>query len=90
MHKLAILSAIAITGCASPPICPGPEVVEIERVRYVPIPRYLLTFADVTEHEIVTNGDLLEAYKAWRAAAEERARLLDEVAKLATPKPPTR
>ena len=80
MHKLAILSAVAITGCAAP--CPGPEVVEVERVRYIPVPANLTAYSDPVEVDVVTNGDLLEAYKAWRAAAEERARLLDEVARL--------
>jgi hypothetical protein len=59
--------------------CPGPEVVEIERVRYVPIPRHLSTYSEVLDHRIDTNGDLLEAYRAWKEAAEERGRLLDEV-----------
>jgi hypothetical protein len=74
--------SVMLSGCASPPICPGPEVVEVERVRYIPVPPNLTAYSDPVEVDVVTNGDLLEAYKAWRAAAEERARLLDEVARL--------
>ena len=84
MRKLgfAVIPVLGLTGCASHPTCPGPEVVEVERVRYIPVPPHLTAYSDPVEVDVVTNGDLLEAYKAWRAAAEERARLLDEVAKL--------
>ena len=81
MKKLTILvMCLPILGCATP--CPGPEVVEITRTEYVPIPRSLVVYDEVLDHQIETNGDLLEAYKIWRQAAEERARLLDEVANL--------
>ena len=81
MRYLPILFVFILTGCATPP-CPGPEVVEIERTQYVPIPRNLVEYDEVLYQPIVTNGDLLEAYRAWREAAEERGRLLDEVREL--------
>jgi len=76
-----ICLSVILAGCATPP-CPGPEVVEIQRTQYVPIPRNLVEYDEVLYQPIVTNGDLLEAYRAWREAAEERGRLLDEVGEL--------
>lgn len=78
----AMLASVTMLGCASPPVCPGPEVVEVTRTEYVPIPRHLVGYDEVLYRPIVTNGDLLEAYRAWREAAEERGRRLDEVGKL--------
>jgi hypothetical protein len=78
----AMLASATMLGCASPPVCPGPEVVEVTRTEYVAIPRHLLIYDDVSQPPIVTNGDLLEAYRIWREAAEERGRRLDEVANL--------
>jgi hypothetical protein len=83
LGKLSIPALLIVSGCASTPApCPGPEVVEIVRTTYVQIPAHLSTYPAVPVYNIATNGDLLEAYRAWKEAAEDRGRRLDEVREL--------
>jgi hypothetical protein len=46
-------------------------VVEIERVRYIPVPVWLTATCQVSCPPLETNGDLLECWQATRRALAE-------------------
>lgn len=80
-RNLSILATLILTGCATQP-CPPPEVVEITRQSYIPVPSNLTAPCVVDCGEVVTNGDLLTCYQEQRLALAECDRRLDEIRNL--------
>ena len=74
--RIALLAVVVLTGCATPPPCPPPEVVEIVRTERVPVPSWLTADCAVSCGEIETNGNLMECLQdTRRALAECNARM---------------
>lgn len=84
MKALIAVMALMLAGCGS--VVPITRVVHITRHEYVPVPPSLLApcpKADVSQ--IVTNGDLLDAFLRDQAALDTCNGQLDAIKTLAPP-----
>ena len=68
---LSIVPILILTGCATTPVCPPPEVITTVITERVPVPGEFTGPCAVDCGEIVTNGDLLECHAKQRAALAE-------------------
>ena len=77
MRKTIPILCVLLTGCATNPPCLGPEVVEITRTEYVPIPEHLLADCGVSFSTPETNGDMLEQWREARDRLEQCQRQIE-------------
>ena len=69
--RIALFAVVFLTGCATAPSCPPPEIIRITETERVPVPSSLTGPCVVDCGEVVTNGDLLTCYQAQRLALAE-------------------
>ena len=65
----ALLLSLSLSGCFSTPVI-RPEVVEVERFSYLPVPSELSGDCVADRGRVATNGDLLDRAVAAEAALE--------------------
>jgi len=73
-HRLGYLAIPFLgflAGCATPTICPPPEIVTITESVRIPVPGWLTATCQVSCPPLETNGDLLECWQATRRALAE-------------------